>query len=90
MKTIRFTATYKRDVKRLGRQGKDFGLLREVVDAIAQEHPPAPQLRDHALKGTWKGHRKLHLESDWLLIYRVAGDTLFLVRTGSHAELFGL
>ena len=42
---------------------------------------------DRALKGNWSGYREVHLESDWLLIYKIAGGTVFLVRTGSHSEL---
>ena len=44
--------------------------------------------RDHPPRGSWKGYRELHLESDWLLIYRVEGTELHLVRTGTHADLF--
>ncbi|MDM8554095.1 type II toxin-antitoxin system mRNA interferase toxin, RelE/StbE family [Desulfococcaceae bacterium HSG7] len=29
------------------------------------------------------------MEPDWLLIYRIEGNQLCLVRTGSHADLFG-
>ncbi|MDB5522773.1 MAG: putative addiction module toxin, RelE/StbE family [Rhizobium sp.] len=36
----------------------------------------------------WKGYRDLHVEPDWLLIYRVVGEELHLVRTGSHSDLF--
>lgn len=43
---------------------------------------------DHPLRGVWKGYREFHIEPDWLLIYRVKGDELHLVRTGSHADLF--
>jgi mRNA interferase YafQ len=44
--------------------------------------------RNHSLRGNWKSYRDAHLEPDWLLIYRVAGDELHLTRTGSHADLF--
>jgi mRNA interferase YafQ len=30
----------------------------------------------------------LHIEPDWLLIYRVVGNELQLARTGSHSDLF--
>nr|WP_240430911.1 type II toxin-antitoxin system mRNA interferase toxin, RelE/StbE family [Streptococcus caballi] len=26
-------------------------------------------LKDHELKGKWRGIRELHIESDWLLAY---------------------
>ena len=47
--------------------------------------------RDHSLKGEWAGFRELHIEGDWLLIYRIDHGELCLVltRTGSHDALFG-
>ncbi len=44
--------------------------------------------KDHSLKGTLKDCRECHIEPDWLLIYRIEGSELCLVRTGSHADLF--
>ena len=44
--------------------------------------------KDHPLKGDWKGYRDAHVGPHWLLIYRVVGDELHLVRTGTHADLF--
>jgi len=45
--------------------------------------------RDHPLTGNWRGYRDCHIQPDWLLIYRIADVELQLIRTGSHAELFG-
>ena len=44
-----------------------------------------------AVKGEWAGFRELHIEGDWLLIYRIDHGELCLVltRTGSHDALFG-
>ncbi len=46
--------------------------------------------KDHALKGKWQGFRELHIEGDWLLIYKIDSDCLVLTlfRTGSHDDLF--
>ena len=54
---------------------------------IAGEALPA-SYKDHPLKGDWKGYRDAHIEPDWLLIYRIGGSELHLLRTGSHADLF--
>ncbi|EMF0042676.1 type II toxin-antitoxin system YafQ family toxin [Enterococcus hirae] len=45
--------------------------------------------KDHALQGNWKGFRELHVQSDWLLIYKIDGKKLILtlVRTGSHDKI---
>ena len=82
------SSQFKRDVKRAGKRGKDLEKLRELLSSlIRQETLPARYL-DHPLRGVWRGYRETHIEPDWLLIYRVAGDELRLVRTGSHSDLF--
>ena len=48
----------------------------------------AAHYSDHPLRGPWSGYREAHIEPDWLLIYRVAGEELQLARTGSHSDLF--
>ncbi len=46
------------------------------------------QLRDHPLKGNWRGYRELHMEPDWLLIYKKTDKEIIAVRTGTHSDLF--
>lgn len=90
MREVIYTTTFRRDVKRLQRQGNKCEKLLEMYELFYYERSLPPQRRDHALKGAWKGHRELHLEGDWLLIYRIIDDAVYFVRTGSHAELFGM
>jgi mRNA interferase YafQ len=87
--TIRQATRFRRDVKRLRRQGVDLAKLQAVVVTLAAQEPVDEQYRDHALVGNWRGFRECHIQPDWLLIYRVEGEELQLARTGSHAELFG-
>ena len=79
---------FKRDVKKARKQGKDLTKLRAVLTALIRQEPLAAQQRDHPLRGIWKGYRETHIEPDWLLIYRIEGDELHLVRIGSHSDLF--
>ena len=47
------------------------------------------KMHDHFLSGSWVHHRELHIEPDWLLIYRYEfQNTVVFVRTGSHSDLF--
>ena len=83
------TTAFERDLRRIERQRKDLDKLEEIVDLLqAQEVLPA-RCRPHPLRGNWSGHWDCHVEPDWLLLYRVTETELILVRTGSHAELFG-
>ncbi len=79
---------FKRDVKRVEKRSKDLTKLRVLLALLIQQEPLAARHFDHLLRGIWKGYREAHIEPDWLLIYRVQGAELHLVRTGSHADLF--
>lgn len=82
------SSQFKRDVKRAAKRGKDLGKLRVVLATLLQQEPLAARNRDHPLRGIWRRYREVHIEPDWLVIYRVVGDELRLVRMGSHADLF--
>lgn len=62
--------------------------LRELILLLIQGDPLPPQYRDHPLSGEWKQYRDSHIEPDWLLIYKIEGNDLHLVRTGTHSDLF--
>jgi mRNA interferase YafQ len=88
MKAIFQTSHFKKDFKRIKKQGKDLSKLKEVVSAISNSEALEERHSDHALIGNWSGSRDYHIEPDWILIYRVDRDFLFLERTGSHSDLF--
>lgn len=62
----------------------------KVVDQLAHGMTLASIHRDHALKGKLGAFRECHVESDWLLVYRIDDTVLILqlIATGSHSELF--
>ena len=88
MKAIFQTSQFKKDFKKIKKQGKDLSKLKDVVSAIASNEALEDRHRDQALSGNWSGSRDCHIEPDWILIYRVEGEFLFLERTGSHSDLF--
>jgi len=89
MRAIRRTSQFRRDVKRMKRRGRDLGKLKEVLEKIVSGQELEAKYRDHALVGQYKGTRECHIESDWLLIYELAQNEVVLIRTGTHADLFG-
>jgi mRNA interferase YafQ len=86
---VRQSTKFKRDIKRLRRQGIELSKLTAVVMTLSDQKPLQSQYHDHALVGNWKGYRECHIQSDWLLIYRIENDELLLARSGTHANLFG-
>ena len=83
-----YTTQFKKDFKRIINQGKEISKLESVIDILLNRGKLEPQFKDHPLIGKWKNHRDCHIEPDWILIYRLTNDSLFLERTGSHSELF--
>jgi mRNA interferase YafQ len=79
---------YRRDLKRCEKRGKPMEKMRQVILLLLSGEPLPARYRDHTLSGDWIGHRECHIDPDWLLIYKVDAESLFLVRTGSHSDLF--
>lgn len=86
--TLSQTSQFKKDIKKLGKRGKDIDKIKTVIEFLLSGSPLPLKYRDHSLSGTWAGHRDCHIEPDWILIYRVSQDELRLERTGSHSDLF--
>ena len=84
------TGKYKRDIKTLKKRGYDLTPLKEVVSMLSRGEKLPPQYKDHPLKGNQKGYRDCHIQSDWILIYKIDKDilTLVLSETGTHSDLF--
>ena len=80
------TKRFERDLRRVRRRGKDPDRLWAVVESLLDERPLPPRNR---LTGDWSGAWECHIEADWLLIWRRDEDSLTLVRTGTHSDLFG-
>jgi mRNA interferase YafQ len=77
------------------KRGANMLELRAAVEAIvANDRTQLAKMRDHVLKGRLKADRELHISGrgDWLLRYRVTGDTvvLWLLATGSHRDVLSI
>jgi mRNA interferase YafQ len=81
-------AQFRRDVNLARKRGKEMSKLLEVIQLLAEAKPLPQRYKDHRLSGEWSHYRDCHIEPDWLLIYKVVGNDLYLVRTGTHADLF--
>ena len=82
------TSRFMKDVKLALRRGKDLKKLEAVILLLANQSALPVHLRDHFLSGEWVHHRECHIAPDWLLIYKIYEDEIFLVRTGTHSDLF--
>ena len=81
---------FKKDLKLAAKRGYNLDLLENVVDTLARGEKLTEKFIDHELIGNYSGFRECHIQSDWLLVYRIENSELilFLSRTGTHSDLF--
>ena len=92
MYKVVLSSNFKKQYKKIGKQGKDLSKLKIVIDKLTNKEVLDPKYKDHNLINDkyYKNCRECHIEPDWLLVYQYEDDklNLLLVATGSHSELF--
>ncbi len=68
--------------------GKDMQKLLDLMELLEQEQPLDEKYQNHPLIGVWKEYQECHITSNWLLVYKIDGDTITFARTGSHSDIF--
>ena len=90
--TIKITNQFKQDFKLCIKSGLDINEFIKVLTLLQNGSPLPEQYKDHPLQPSkdFKNCRELHIEPDWLLVYKYSNENLilYLVRTGSHFDLF--
>ena len=82
------TNKFSKEFKLMEKRGKDMNRLIDVLELLISQTSLPTKYKDHKLIGSYEGSRELHIEPDWLLIYRIFEQSLILERTGSHSDLF--
>ena len=75
---------------------KQFAKLRmnekkQAKDRLVRfvSEPFSPELRNHPLKGKYRGYRSINITGDLRAVYKNAGkDEAVFVAIGSHSELY--
>ncbi len=83
MLKLNLKKSFQKDFDKLLLNGFDDSVLNKVILSLRKKEPLDPQFKDHALKGKWKPFRECHLKPGL-----IACLSNFLVRLGSHSELF--
>jgi mRNA interferase YafQ len=76
------------DIKRLKRRGYAMQELYAVIDLLSEDGKLPAAFNPHRLSREWAGAWECHVDTDWLLIYEVTDQEVFLHRTGTHLDLF--
>ena len=88
---LHYTKSFKQDLRLLAKSPKFSVKKLSVVLIILKNGLQIPvDYKDHPLKGNWQGFRELHIQPDWIIIYKKHEKELILalIRTSSHVKLF--
>ena len=66
-----YTKQFKKDLKKMDKRGKALSKIKKVLRKLVNEERFEANFKDHKLVGNYKGRRECHIESDWLLIYKL-------------------
>ena len=87
-----YSKKFKKNLKKMLKQGKNIEKLLDVVDKLALKEELNEKYKNHMLKDDkyYKNCCECHIEPDWLLVYQYYEGELILVlvNTGSHSDLF--
>lgn len=65
-----------------------MGKLRTIINILLNGDLVPEKYYVHPLSGDMTGYMELHIEDDWLLVYKVDPPLLKLYRTGRHKDIF--
>ena len=89
--TVYYSNKFKKNLKKIIKQGKDIEELLDVIDLLARKKDLDTKYRNHKLTNNkiFKNCYECHIEPDWLLVYQYVDNKLLLVlvNTGSHSEV---
>ena len=95
IRTLEWSTAFERDYRREFKHHRHTldNFLADILSALITDEPLPPNKKDHNLMGRWVGTRECHVRPNLLLVYEKYENeeekVLFLMRLGSHSELFG-
>lgn len=88
MYTPVYTKQFEKDLKRCKRRGKNLDKFKILARTLLSGKGLDPIHKNHKLIGNYLGRHDCHIESDWVLIYKIDGKKLIFERMGTHSDLF--
>ena len=91
MYSVITTKSFRKSYKRVSKYASfDLDEFDKLLSILSSDEQIPEKYRDHALSGSLKGFRDVHLTSDIVILYTKIQNILVLelVDIGSHSDLF--
>ena len=88
---ITTTKRFEKEVRLCKKRGYEMQSLRRAIKLLEETGHLPMEYKPHKLKGDLEGTIECHINPDWLLIYEKTEKIklIRLLRTGTHADLYG-
>lgn len=83
-----YTNRFKKDVKLCLKRNYNIALLEVVLLELREKGELPLKYNPHILSGNKDGLWECHIKSDWLITWYFDKNTIVLLRTGTHSDLF--
>jgi len=80
--------TFVKDLKKLQLSDQHFSRYILFIARLIEGVPLPKEALNHPLKGNYEGFFEFHISGDVLVIYKIVDGELWLIRIGTHAQLF--
>jgi len=87
-KKLERSKTFLKDLRKVNFSNDHYSRYAVFLGKLLSSEPLPKEALDHPLKGSYLGYREFHVSGDKLVIYKIIEDTLYLVRIGTHSQLF--
>jgi len=92
MLKIKIEKSFKKDISRDQKCGKysknDFEILKIIINKLQNNEEVDSIYKRHSLKGDLQNFESIHIKNDWLLIFKVDKEYLYLVMLGAHSQVY--
>lgn len=78
-----FAKSFKHDCRNVKKRHWQIKKLEKIM----HELEVGTICENHVLKGNFLGCCELHIEFDWVLIYKIIGSDIKYIRTGTHSNI---
>lgn len=84
--------SFKKDIQRDRMCGKysknDFEILKILINSLQNSEAIDKIFKRHFLKGDLADFECIHIKNNWLLIFKIKDNFLYLVMLGTHSQVY--
>jgi len=80
--------SFLKDIRKIQLSDKHFSKYVVYLSRLIEKKDLPIEALNHSLKGDYMGYYEFHISGDVLVVYKIKNNELWLIRIGSHNEVF--